>query len=417
MKLRTGRLMMVCGWAGLVVCFSACRTSPSGPDNAIKIGLLAAYTGDQSAEGADFEHALLILEKKSNDAGGVGGRSLRIVGADTHSDLDRGLEAARKLLAEPGLTAVVGPESPELVQAMAPLMAESHALVFLPGVLPGGLSGVDSGSFFRIGPRAEDMACSLAELLYRSGYRQVGVLHTDSLSDLAFVDGFTKALVSSTWNGASTVTPVLLAGIKTQRDDVWGLLPAHLEAIALATTTQSAAKVLADRPLSMQGAPVYLGPNVLNDQLLQNTPPRSLAGAVSAGPAVVDRVQQDAFDRLFGAETGAVPFPTAYYYYDALAVLALAMQAAIIANEVDFHAETLGKYVRQVTMSMGERTVWDGVEGGLASIRAGKNAKYYGLSGPMTFSASGQRDQSSASFRFDRVVDDKIVFYTYGACM
>src|SRR5687767_1358745 len=87
---------------------AGCDDPPPPDPNAIVIGALLPFTGDQAASGINLELAALLAAEQINDLGGVGGRPIRIVSRDTHTDLDRGRAALEDLLNE-GAVAILGP--------------------------------------------------------------------------------------------------------------------------------------------------------------------------------------------------------------------------------------------------------------------------------------------------------------------
>ena len=92
------------------VWFSSCADSQALDENALEIGALLPFTGEQGTSGDNVERALLLAAENVNAAGGVAGVHLRIWALDTHSNLTRGLTAAEQLFRRPRLLAIAGPD-------------------------------------------------------------------------------------------------------------------------------------------------------------------------------------------------------------------------------------------------------------------------------------------------------------------
>src|SRR4051794_40856254 len=90
---------------GLVMLLHACRTTDEGP--ALKIGTLIPLTGELADSSIHMEGALIMAGEQINQAGGIGGLPVRFVVRDTHSNPAHGEQAARELLADPSILALL----------------------------------------------------------------------------------------------------------------------------------------------------------------------------------------------------------------------------------------------------------------------------------------------------------------------
>lgn len=99
--------------------------------NSVTVGLLLPFTGIDSATANNFERAVLFARDEFNRGGGIEGRKLRVVSADTHSELERGQQSARQLI-DAGAVVVIWPESTEVAQQLRPVLDESEILLLSP---------------------------------------------------------------------------------------------------------------------------------------------------------------------------------------------------------------------------------------------------------------------------------------------
>jgi branched-chain amino acid transport system substrate-binding protein len=94
--------------AAMLLCLAAARAEP--PTGApIKIGAVLSLTGPGAGLGQPERNGILLAEKILNDAGGIGGRPLKIIIEDDGSKADVAKTKAEQLVFEEGVLAMIGP--------------------------------------------------------------------------------------------------------------------------------------------------------------------------------------------------------------------------------------------------------------------------------------------------------------------
>ncbi|MGB9840854.1 ABC transporter substrate-binding protein [Thermovenabulum sp.] len=101
----------------LLIFTSACssNTSTSNQNNQpkegdfIKIGHLVALTGDASMWGQSEKNALEMEVEKINKSGGVNGKHIKIIPYDTRADAVEAVNAAKRLVEQDKVIAIIGP--------------------------------------------------------------------------------------------------------------------------------------------------------------------------------------------------------------------------------------------------------------------------------------------------------------------
>src|SRR4029078_396972 len=83
-------------------------SAPPAPTR--QIGVLLPYSGSNATTRAQCERGMLLATDAINAAGGVAGLPLSLQGADTHSDLTRGIAGATTLITHDGLNVLIGPD-------------------------------------------------------------------------------------------------------------------------------------------------------------------------------------------------------------------------------------------------------------------------------------------------------------------
>ena len=96
--LKFRELLAVLGAGAFALAVSGCGPSSSAASDEVTIGLLLPFTGADSTTSSNFERAALYATWRVNQGGGIGGKRLRIVSEDTHSDLAAGRRSAQRLI-------------------------------------------------------------------------------------------------------------------------------------------------------------------------------------------------------------------------------------------------------------------------------------------------------------------------------
>ena len=158
---------------------AGCAAVPPDDTDAITIGLLLPFTGADSATASNFERAVLYARDRINGAGGVKGRNVRVVSADTHSDARRSKDSVARLIAQ-GAVVVIGPESADIASEIKPIL-DDHDVVFLsPLVGAADDEAVDcTHPWFRLAPSATTLGEALGKQAFAQASTRLAILHSD----------------------------------------------------------------------------------------------------------------------------------------------------------------------------------------------------------------------------------------------
>ena len=123
----------------MIAAFTLVLTScGSQEDNAadttgpITIGLVCPVTGNLAEFGKTFQIAAEIALEEINGNGGINGRELQIEVVDSKSDPKESTEAARKMVSNEKVVAVIGDYSSSACMAAAPVYEEGKLVQFSP---------------------------------------------------------------------------------------------------------------------------------------------------------------------------------------------------------------------------------------------------------------------------------------------
>ena len=110
------RKLMLCA-AVFLLCFAF----PVQGEETIKVGEIATVTGDFAAYGVAEVESMKIAVEEINAAGGVLGKKLEIVMYDCRTRQEDMVNAARRLVEQDKVVAVIGPSGSGLCIAAAPI--------------------------------------------------------------------------------------------------------------------------------------------------------------------------------------------------------------------------------------------------------------------------------------------------------
>ena len=109
----------------------------SGPQAAVaagevKIGLSAPLTGDWAEYGNDFKRSVTLVIDKANKEGGINGKKIELVIADSRGDAKESVLIAEKFVADPAIIAQIGDFSSSSTMSAAPVYEQAKMVQISP---------------------------------------------------------------------------------------------------------------------------------------------------------------------------------------------------------------------------------------------------------------------------------------------
>lgn len=384
-----------------------CAPTEETDEDAIVVGLLLPFTGSSSATASNFERAALYAADRINDGGGVHGRRVRVVARDTHSDIERSKDSLEELLAE-GAVVVLGPESSEIAAELLPIMKESEAVFLSP--LVG--AATDTGSdcehpWFRLAPSARALGEALGKQLSAKQAGRTAVLYAAG----AYNDALRTSLKSryTTLGGDVVLELALDPNAQSYGASIQRVVAEQVESVVLATSPRTAALLINEFDALHGSRPRwFLSPLLKTDLLVQNVAPAALEGAIGVAPKIYDRTA--AFPSAFAERwLGDQPLEGAYFYYDAVGLVAMALQRSEPSEHGAIDHQSLEAALLEAAAPPGEAAGWDEMEVGLERLRDGDDIYYSGLTGPLLLERCGPRRLGASStwtVQSGSIVDD-----------
>lgn len=307
-------------------------TTPSGSDapapagsetkETLKIGFMGPITGNWSAWGTDAYNAALLAVEEWNARGGVLGRQIELVVADSQGDPQQAAVLANKLV-DQKVTAVIGPTFSLEAEVTVPVFKQNN-VVSVTGLAdlidPNGVDG-----YFRTSPREDNAALFGARFMveYLKGKsiaiiddgKSDGVRSAEMLKEALAKVGVTPVFTGSVTPGQQNYAPTL-SRVKSLGADV----------IYLTTLNPDTAVIRKQANELGMSEPFVVGVGNDDVQFHDIAGPNG-TGTFTYKPVTVQE-RFDAFIAAYKARFSQDPGNLNEYTYDAANVLLTAIQQA-----------------------------------------------------------------------------------------
>jgi len=293
----------------------------------IKIGVVNMLTGPLAEAGQFTVNGLQLAQEDINKNGGVLGRPVELRTEDNGSTNPGTVLAFSKLGNEPGIVAIVGPIASTQIQAASPAIAKAGIPTMIGGTDPS-LTHVNNRWVFRARPN--DLYSSKVIADFGANTLKVkkwAIVHATD----AFGQGGAKALTEALAPLGSV--PVLTQGYTSNSQDfapvVLAIKKSGAEAIGTYMTNPADLALFA-KQLRQLGVKVQW----IGSPTTATVTARNLAGEALYGTYAVVDFNADAndaarsFTQKYTARYGIAPDNFASWSYDALHILALAINDA-----------------------------------------------------------------------------------------
>lgn len=289
----------------------------------VRVGLAVPLTGPDAGFGAAMKIGAELAVSDVNAAGGMLGRTVRLVTVDDASDPKKGTDAAKQLI-DAGVKLVVGDFSSAVALPTSAAYAQSGVLDIVPAAIAPQITERGLPTVFRLAGREDLQGEIVTRFLQARRYARVALLYDRSSSGKSFVDAvraglaargnsevFYGTLAPDAHDLSGTIARLRSAGAQIV---VWGGGPAGAALLV--------------RQLHDAGARIPL----LGSLAMASEDFASQAGVAAEGTFMV--FPQDPRNRAAAAdltrrftENGADTNGYAYYAYAAIQLMAQAVQS------------------------------------------------------------------------------------------
>ena len=378
--------------AALCALFAAAACGGGGSEP-LTIGHLASYTGPLGYIGPVTERGVELAIRDLNAAGGVLGRDVVLVAADTAGDPAQAVREARRLIENEGVHAIVGGSGSEVTLTFVEAVAGPLGVpVITPSASSPRLASADDGGYlFRAISSAGLQARALAALAAREGIGSVGVLYRDDAWGRGYFEAFAAA-----YEGAMSAVAYSAAGQASYREELRLAAEGGADRLIAISFPPETAVFVAEaidggffrRFLFTDGSKSLDLADAVGAGALEGSR-GTAAGADPSSPAA------RAWDAGYAAAYGGPPpagSPHAAYAVEARAAYDAAVAIALAAEAAgSLGGAAIRDRLPAVAGPPGDAYLAgpEGVRAALAAVRAGETPDYEGAATSLDWNAAG----------------------------
>jgi branched-chain amino acid transport system substrate-binding protein len=354
----------------------------------IRIGVLAPLTGGGGPYGPDIVKASKLAAAEIGTAGGIlGGRSIELFIEDDETNATAAVRAARKLLDIDKVVAVTGVWGSAPILAVRPLTLEKNVLLTALGSADEVTQGDTKGLVWRFQAKASSWGAPAARIINNAGFRKVGLLHLQN----PFVSIMIPSFVQTIEDGGGKV----IANVEFKPDqpsyraEIEKVFVAEPEAVFVPAYVNQFTSIAKDIYRGGYKGRIYTLTIAASAGLdgsgtfVKNVGKEVAEGIEHVQPiSPIDRPEYRAFVKSMGAPEGTV-FPFAALQYDAINVIALAIEKARSAVPEEF-----GRQIISITNGPGVKVASGAAA--LPLVRKGEPIDFTGAGQDLQFDATGE---------------------------
>lgn len=389
------------GALAVALALSAGVQAQSGGE--LLIGGLVPVTGAGAPYGGNMLKAMEIGVKEVNDAGGMAGRSLRLIAEDSQTQPQAAVLAAKKLIEINKVQAILGTWASGVTLAVLPLTDAANIIQMNVSGAPA-ISEIDKKDLvWRFQATNDRFGRAFAEIAAKNGYKKPATMAFNNASGRGNTDGFIKAWEAK--GGKVLANVVYEPNRSSYRSELQKVLATDPDVIVMGSYLPDTTIIL--REWFQSGAEnAWIIPGwAANPELVQ-----ALGQEVTDGIISVDTVSNSDADsykdlnQRYRQATGADLADNVYaaMTYDMVISLALAAHKA----GADATPQQISDQIRAVSNPNGEK-VYSYAQG-KALLDAGKDIDYEGASSRLNFDEYGDSNPDFGVYairdgKFERV--------------
>ena len=395
-------LLALCG----ALAFSLSPTATLRGSDPIVIGGLFPMTGRLAWWGANILNGAMLAVEQINEHGGVLGRELSLVTADTMADPAFGVAAAERLIQAYGVPVIVGPVASSVTLAVSNSVTIPYEVALIsPSAASPEITTLDESDFvFRTTPSEAMQGIALAKAALSKNYGSIAIIARDDSYGMA-VAGSLRANFEDLGGIVTDVflyppditdfTPLIVAASEDNPDAI--SLITYEEGIGLITQMATVGMTnfdLLSGAFKHQHVWVQLcatvGPEVLEDKV-----------GVAWSSIITDAGAKQ-FINDYRESYGEDPTIYAANAYDTVMAIALA-----IARAGEVSGVAVRDNLRAIANPPGEVITHIEFDQAFSLLDQGVEINYEGVSGPVDFDEWG--DMASGVFEIWRIEDCEVV--------
>jgi ABC-type branched-subunit amino acid transport system substrate-binding protein len=374
----------------------------------IKIGVIQSLTGDLGSYGGTMTNAVKLAAKEINANGGLLGKQLLLLIEDDQTSNIAAVDAVNKLIKVDRVPVIIGATGSGPSMSIIDIATKSGVLQISSSNTGTEFTNYsDNDLYFRTASSDALQGAAMAKLAKEKGYKTASTIVINNPYGVGFEDVFVKAFEA---DGGKVLDTVKYDPSQTVFDsEVQKVVSNKPDFIMMVSYPETGSLIIktAYEKGSLKGTPWLLSEGLMAENLA------NLVGKDSSGKYIVAGFQgltpdpsaggtaYDAFRKKYVAEYGNEPGIYCSNSYDALAVVALAIEQAKNAT-----GRAIADNIRSVANPPGVEV--SDIGEALTLVRDGKDINYQGASGEISFDENG--DVSGTYSVFTVAENGSIIF-------
>lgn len=330
----------------------------SGGSNPLKIGVGVPLSGDLGFFGKNIVPAVQYVADQINKAGGINGRNVKVLTADTRTSANQAVSIARKFIGVQNVDAIIGFTAATLFKVLDQI--QENQVPYFAATSSGDLVPRGGKYVYMVYPsdllagRALGLTAARKKYNGERSYDRMGLLVAKGGLYTSFIDPLRKGFTNQ---GGEITDVVQFQGGKTSyQPEAQRVVDSDPEIIAVLAGPSDTAKLMrACFNAGYQGQ--YLGgEDTSTSQFLSNTPSKLTEGmlaAVSTSPGYVDGSFKSKLAEEFQAYSEREYGIGAWLGYDAMTLIGLAMKKAVVDGD-EVTRQTIAGNIKPVGRPPGE---------------------------------------------------------------
>lgn len=355
-------------------------------DGPVRIGALLPMTGDLQAYGESTLNSIRLAVQEINAQGGIHGQEVQLRTGDTQTTAQAGIEAAQQLINVDGAVGIIGALSSGVTIPVAQSVTSDAGI---PQISSASTSPVlttldDNDFLFRTVPSDAFQGVALAQVVDEGGYGNVSILYINNDYGEGLAESFSAAFEDL--GGTVAESLAYEPGSASYRGELSRAATDDSEALLLIGYPENGITILRQ---SIEGG--YFDRFLFTDgmrapEIIDAIGADRLEGAFGTSPAAMEDSEAAAMftEAYEGAYGERPPLPFMDTAYDAVYVMALAIQAA---GSTDGRA--IRDQLRNIANPPGEEILPGQWERAVELLAAGEDIQYTGASGSIIFDEAG----------------------------
>jgi ABC-type branched-subunit amino acid transport system substrate-binding protein len=367
----------------------------TGEDNSenVRIGVLVPFTGDFSWVGSAVTPIVEMMAERINSNGGINGRDVAMIQADTEATVDASVSATRNLIDVEEVHGIIGPTSLTFT-GVTDIIQQNQVPTVSPTAGTTEMDEIGGEFIFRtvtsdsVGGRAIAKAIREKSINGQQSYERMGLIVGEAPALTPFEEPIRSSFEE--FGGVVTDTINFSTGQSSYESQMASMMQSDPEIIALVASPEDASKFFRAAFNAGYEGNWFLTQEAANQSFLDDNEQQLTEGIFGiqevADPNALEQGRLETFREDVMEFSGAEPGEFALNTYDAVNVMAAALQATAVAGD-DLTRANIAPNIREVALPPGSQ-VTNFAEAS-SELSDGNEIDYAGLVGPINFDENG----------------------------